>query len=459
MTSPSFQCDTQWFRTRDGHGLLAGSPLTLFKVSDGGAKILDAIENGDPLPGHHGQLTSRLIAGGAIHPVMNSACPATDLTVVIPAFITTDEALESLVALVESLAGLDVIVVDDASPLDVDIPGATVVRHDTNKGPGASRNTGLSRVHTSLVAFVDSDTSVTADDLTSLGALLDDPSIALVAPRVLTRDDGTLTGEYEAWRSPLDMGSQPAVIRPMSRVPYVPSAVLVARVDALDGVGSFDETIRVGEDVDLIWRLARSGALCLYVPSVECAHRARRTVRALLRQRFTYGTSAAALDRNHPGVATPLRAHALLLLMSILVLSGNVLAASLAVLPVVTFFLIILRVTMVPIITTVKLTWLGFTSTTRLLAAAVTRAWWPLFLLGSFISLHVSAMLVFSSIVPATVGLLRRKPRRPISFFLLRIADDFAYGCGVWRGAIRLRNVRCLLPVITFRRTSPASQA
>lgn len=459
MKTAAFQADSQWFRTKDGLGLLAGSPLTLFKVSDAGARVLDAIESGEPLPVTHGQLTSRLLAAGAIHPIATPVASGSEMTVVIPAYIADLRALNDLTSLVDLLESLDVVVVDDASPVKVQVPGAMVVRHETNMGAGASRNTGLTHVRTPLVAFVDSDTIVRTDDLVQLSALLDDPSISLVAPRVRTLDEGTLTSEYETWRSPLDMGDQPAVIKPMSRVPFVPSAVVVARVDALTEIGNFDEAIRIGEDVDLIWNLAQSGSTCLYVPSVECAHRARSTVRALLRQRFTYGRSAATLDRKHPRSVTPLRAHAMLLAVAILVLSGNLLTAALAAPPVLTFFAVVLRVTRLPILVRIRLTWLGFTSTTRLLAAAVTRAWWPLFLLGSLFVPQALAMLVFSALVPATVGLVRRKPRRPMSFFFLRMVDDFAYGLGVWSGALRMKTVRCLLPVITFRRTTSVSRA
>lgn len=454
-----WQRDAQWFRSADGLGLLAGSPLTFFRVSQAGARILDALESGEPLPEAHAQLTSRLKAAGAIHPVVEAHKETPDVTVVIPAFITDADDHDRLVTLVESLAGLDLIVVDDASPRPVELAGARVIRHDTNKGPGPSRNTGLRQVRTPLVAFADSDTSVTAAQVTALASLMHDPTVALVAPRVRTPDEGTLTGEYDAWRSPLDLGDQPAVIRPMSRVPYVPSAVLVARVETLRGVGAFDESIRIGEDVDLVWRLVGNGVLCLYAPSVECEHRARPTVRALLRQRFTYGTSAAMLERKHPRAATPLRANVVLLAVSLLVLSGNVLTATLASIPALAYFAVILRVTRVSILTRVRLTWMGFTSTTRLLVSAVMRAWWPLFLVGSVVSPQLSAMLAFSAIAPATFGLLRRKPRRPISFFLLRMADDLAYGAGVWWGVVTHRTARCLLPVITFRRgttTPPA---
>ena len=68
----SFTRDTQWFRMRDGLGVVAGSPLTQFRVTHTGAAILDALEHDGALTPGHEPLTSRLLAKGAIHPVIRS---------------------------------------------------------------------------------------------------------------------------------------------------------------------------------------------------------------------------------------------------------------------------------------------------------------------------------------------------------------------------------------------------
>jgi hypothetical protein len=90
----------------------------------------------------------------------------------------------------------------------------------------------------------------------------------------------------------------------MTRVSYVPTAALVARRAAL-GEG-FDEALRFGEDVDLVWRLIEAGWRVRYEPAVRVGH-AEPTARAeLLARRFAYGTSAAPLARRHPGSLAPL---------------------------------------------------------------------------------------------------------------------------------------------------------
>jgi mycofactocin system glycosyltransferase len=446
--------DDQWFRSKNGNGVLAGSPLTYFGVTDAGAKILDAIETNSELPQNHSQLTDRLLATGAVHPVPDNAVELSDITVVIPAFISDSESHAHLEKLVASLQGLTVIIVDDASPFAVHLNGVHIIRHDTNKGPAAARNTGIAVVATKVVACVDTDVMVTTAQIAKLAAYVTDSRIGAVAPRITCINDRTFIGEFESQHSPLDLGPIPALVRPMSRVSYLPATVLVCNMQSIKEVNGFDESIRMGEDVDLVWRFIENGIDCRYVPSIECPHRTRTSMRKMLKQRYDYGTSAALLDQRHPRAASPLRAHALLLITATTVLMGYIYFAMILLVPTVAYFVISLRSTSIPIGIRSRLAWKGLTSTTRLLARAVMRAWWPLFFLASFVSLRLGVMITFSAFVPPIIGLVRKKPSHPVRYLVMRILEDMAYGTGVWVGAVRTRSLRCLLPVITVRRSA-----
>ena len=445
--------DDQWFRSRNKNGVLAGSPLTYFGVTDAGSRILDAIETNSMLPENHAQLTDRMLATGAVHPVPNSLAALSEITVVIPAYITNSESHADLKKLVASLSGLTIIIVDDASPHAVNIENARIIRHDTNKGPGAARNTGIAAVTSAVVAFVDTDVTVTSQQIATLAAYVIDTPIGAVAPRITCTNNQTFIGEFESHHSPLDLGPIPALVRPMSRVSYLPATVLICNVHLLRNAGGFDDSIRMGEDVDLVWRFIENGISCRYVPSIECPHLPRSTMRKMLKQRYDYGTSAALLDQRHPRAASPLRANALLLTTATTVLMGYVYFAMILVVPTMVYFMISLRSTSIPIATRTQLAWKGLVSTTRLLARAIMRAWWPLFFVMSIFSLRLGVMLTFSAFVPPIVGLLRKKPGYPIRYLVMRILENLAYGTGVWAGAIRARSLRCLLPVITVRRS------
>lgn len=450
----TFVCDTEWHRARKGLGVLAGSPLTYFSVSEAGARILDAIETSSELPAHHEPLTDRLLAAGAIHPVPDACVEPSDITVVIPAFVTNDESLAALTSLIGNLDGMTIVVVDDCSPTPFAFPSVHVERHETNSGPAAARNTGLALVTTRYVAFVDTDIIATSDHLATLASHLIDERVGVVAPRIITDAGSSFIAEYESLHSPLDLGDKPALVRPVSRVSYVPSAVLVARTETIRDAQAFDASMRVGEDVDLVWRLVESGMWCRYVPSVQCIHAPRTSYAGLLRQRFDYGSSAATLETLHPRSAVPFRAHVLLTIPAAALLMGYLFVAVLALFPAVAFVLYSLRSASIPITTKFLVASKGIMSSTTLLARAISRAWWPMFFIASLFSLRLGAMLTFSVLTPPAWGILRHKPRYTFRYLGTRILDNFAYGLGVCGGAIRTRKFRCLAPVITVRRSA-----
>ena len=449
-----FICDTEWHRAKNGLGVLAGSPLTYFSVSAAGAHILDAIESSSELPAGHDSLTQRLLAAGAIHPNPNNPADLQEITVVIPAFIRDEVGLNALSKLVSQLHGLSIIVVDDCSPTNIQLVDVTVIRHEVNRGPAEARNTGLAHVTTPYVAFIDTDISIEAEKISRLAAYLHDERVALVAPRITTDVGSTFIAEFESMRSPLDLGPHPALVRPVSRVSYVPSAVLVARTSTIKNVNGFNESMRVGEDVDLVWRMVESGKWCRYVPSIQCNHAPRDSYAALLRQRFDYGSSAAQLDARHPYSASPFRAHILFTIPAAALLMGYLYFALLAVFPAIAFVLFSLRRATIPMNTKVLIARKGLSSSTTLLARSVTRAWWPFFFMASFVSVRLGAMFTFSVLVPPAWAILRRKPRYTLRYLGTHILDNFAYGIGVWAGALRTRKLRCMLPVITVRRSA-----
>ncbi len=122
------------------------------------------------------------------------------------------------------------------------------------------------------------------------------------------------------------MGPQEGRVLPLTRLSYVPTAALLVRRAALacddaeghrlgrrlprTGVrippGPFDASLRYGEDVDLVWRLAEAGWRVRYDPAASVSHAEPATWARLLARRFRYGCSAAPLAQRHPGQVPPL---------------------------------------------------------------------------------------------------------------------------------------------------------
>src|SRR5690606_33002552 len=109
------------------------------------------------------------IGGGTITPV--TADPEPVVTVVVPGFDVAEYAAEALDSLRrQTLRAWTAILVDDASTdATPDVfaeaaasdPRFRVVRHETRRGLGAARNTGLDLVETPFVGFLDADDALT----------------------------------------------------------------------------------------------------------------------------------------------------------------------------------------------------------------------------------------------------------------------------------------------------------
>lgn len=394
------------------------------------------------------QLLDRFVDAGAIHPLHeHSPFTASHVTVVIPAYGRLPQNLP---------AGVHVIVVDDASspPLTLDNaphvkPGLrhTLLRHDVNRGPAAARNTGLAEVITPLVAFVDTDVQLPDGWLQPLLSHFADERVALVAPRVMGAPGATWLAGYEQRHSPLDLGLEPARIAAGTRVSYVPAAAMVWRTPMARELGGFDETMRLGEDVDLVWRGVAAGHRCRYEPTSVVYHEPRTAATAVLRQRFGYGRSAAPLARRHPKALAPVRMSGwsaltwLLLaarhpLLAIGVAGGTTIALQ-------------RKLTDVPPRDSARLAGLGHLAAGRQFARAITRVWWPLALAATIVSRRARVAVVATLVGPALIDAVRTKSTQPLRDAPIETIDQMAYGAGVWAGVVAERELGPLWPELT----------
>lgn len=491
---------------RHGEVLLGGSPTRMFRLSAAGGRLVDRLVGDAGATGRpsatsgpssvEAELIDRLVDAGVLQPVAPVATEedrGDDVTLVVP---VRDDP-EGVARLLDSLRIADgvgeVIVVDDGSS-DPDRLAAVVgddrgadavptqlLRHAVSLGPGAARNAGAARARSDLVAFVDADCVVTPGWLAPLRWHLRAGDVAIVAPRVVAapaREPGTgaaLVGRYERFRSPLDMGDEPGPVGPGRRLGHLPSAAMLVRAHDLAALGGFDESLRVGEDVDLVWRAAEAGRRVRYEPAAVVRHEARGDLRSWVRQRVSYGSSAASLDARHPGDAAPAR----LSWESAAAWASCVAGAPLVGAAVVVWSTVRLRrkLPAVPTTEAVRLGVQGHLSAGRQLARGSVRVWWPLTLAASVRwrrARWIAAAGMFVSLLDARRDARRRRPpgstsipvggARPVDAVathevaatldvvgcgVLAVLDDLAYGAGLWRGCWNARSWRALLPAIS----------
>ncbi|MCW2867378.1 MAG: glycosyl transferase [Marmoricola sp.] len=435
-----------------GNVLIGGSPMRVARLTAHGAALVRSgrvrvVDDASR------RLADRLLDGNLASPTLRGVgVPAQEVTVVIP---IRDRA-EQLDRLLTGLRPrIDCLVVDDASHDAAAIAdvarrhGARLVRHQQNTGPAAARNTGLRHVTTPYVAFVDSDVETDPETLLGLAGHFADPQVVAVAPRVrgVASDAWPRWFQrYDATSMSLDLGDEQSLVRPGSTVSWVPTACLVVRRDSV-GAG-FDESLRVAEDVDFVWRLVAAGGRVRYDANFEVRHASRGSLTAWLGRKVYYGTGGALLAERHgdliaPAVMSPVFALATVALVAQRRWSAPVVLACTS--------LTAMRIRQsLPLEQDAtreasRLAARGLTSVVAQAAQLVLRHWWPITLCALPFSRRARRALVAAAVVD-TVLTPRPAAITPVDFFLARRLDDVAYGAGLWLGALRARSVRCLLP-------------
>lgn len=439
-------------RVDKGRALVGGSPMRVVRLSPSAMSMLEdgVLEVQD---GATGRLARRLLDGNVADPVLfEDVVPCSEITVVVPA---RDRAAQ-LARCLEALSPLRVIVIDDAStePESVrrtaDRVGAEYVHLAANVGPAGARNAGLRRVTTPLVAFVDSDVTVNARTLQRLARHCADPRVALVGPAVqgVSRSSRPRWFErYDVAASSLDLGKVGGQVRPGSAIGWLPSACLIGRTSLLDR--GFSEDMRVGEDVDLAWRLNDSGRVVRYDPSSVAHHDVRQTVPAWLGRKFLYGTGGSDLADRHGDYVAPAVLSPVMAVGALAVLLRRRWSPALAVMTVaVSGWRLHQLLPLEHARTTLalQLSARGLGWAVRQESGLLLRHWWPLTAIAVLASRSARRAAV-TALAVDTVTFLHERGGLSLGIVVIaRRADDVAYGAGLWWGAVRARSARCLVP-------------
>lgn len=198
--------------------------------------------------------------------------------------------LEAAIASVlsQTLAALELIVVDDASSDDsVQIlqqaaardPRVRLIVQPRNGGPGAARNAALDAARGAWIAVFDSDDLMAPDRLDRLVSRADGEGADIVVDNLMVFQDGS----EERWR-PLLAGHEFAAPRWIGLAEYIAANRLYAkrpglgylkplfRAERLAGV-RYREELRVGEDYDLVARLLARGCSLRFEPAALYRYR------------------------------------------------------------------------------------------------------------------------------------------------------------------------------------------
>ena len=177
-------------------------------------------------------------------------------------------------ALAQTVEDIEVIVVDDGSPVpaaellgDVRDPRLRLIAHDRNRGVGAARQTALRAARAPLVSHLDADDTWEPNYLEAVLPRLEDPAVGVVYT------NATLVGHPLGWTDYMrDLPYMPdPAEHPIDTFPRiadqdpVPMLTSTVRTEAVKAIGGHPRWLRFCQDYYVFLELAAAGWRFAYV--------------------------------------------------------------------------------------------------------------------------------------------------------------------------------------------------
>ena len=216
----------------------------------------------------------------------------------VSAVVVTYDALPWLERCLESVRGVETIVVDNGSTdgtvafVRERFPEVELVEQG-NRGLAAGWNAGLARASGDHVLILNADAWLTEGSLGRLLAFAErQPRTAVVGPRLLN-PDGTLQRSVRGFPTLWRLATEYLFLRKLAprsellngfyaggfahdevrEADFVMGACMLVRREAVDEVGPLDESFFLfSEETDWCYRFVQAGWQVLFFPGAECVH-------------------------------------------------------------------------------------------------------------------------------------------------------------------------------------------
>ena len=298
----------------DGFFLISRIPIKILRLNEPLYNLLKYICDGGELVDFHFinpentmKVLLTLVMRGYLK--LERTAPLTEfpnVSVIIPVRDQPEDLTECLKALEKVLYPedrLEIIVVDDGSKKDmsqiVTSTNARIIRQEETKGAAVCRNIGAENAIGDILAFLDADCVAGEGWLEELVPFFQSAGAGAAGGYIDGYDTRTPLEKYEKVFSSLNMGKRLIIEGKDKSGFYMPTANLLVAREAFTATGGFKAGMRVGEDVDLCWRLRDWGFTLVYTPTGSVAHKHRNKLGKMLKRRSEYGTSEALLYRTH----------------------------------------------------------------------------------------------------------------------------------------------------------------
>ena len=197
--------------------------------------------------------------------------PSGTVSVIIPVFNRPDMIIDAVrTTLEQTYTDLEVIIVDDgstdATASVVDQLVATDPRlkacHRNNGGPSAARNTGVGMATGTWLSFHDSDD------------LMHPERIAIQVAAIQQVTDPAVVMGAQVFEIDPNVQPPPSIEAIMATPPpwFYSNSILLSR-SLFNSIGGYEESLRLGEDTDLLMRLQRADVILLKTPDALITRR------------------------------------------------------------------------------------------------------------------------------------------------------------------------------------------
>ncbi|MFQ6609943.1 MAG: glycosyltransferase [Fidelibacterota bacterium] len=259
------------------------------------------------------------------------ASPKLAISIITPSYNRKDE----LVHLIQSIQDQSVdhrlfehIISDDGSTdgtkdlvtrLAGDLEYPLIFIEQSNQGPGAARNHGIEKARGELLLFIDSDCEAHPNWIETIyHEYKSNPFDACGGPDG-ARDDFTPLQQAinYAMTSFFTTGGMRGHSSRMLAKFYPRSHNMGMTAALISKVGGFGG-LRHGQDIELSYRIRKSGAKIVYIPDALVYHRRRTSLKRFFKQVFNWGVARINLGKIDPVLLEPI--HFLPALGTILIL-------------------------------------------------------------------------------------------------------------------------------------------
>lgn len=194
---------------------------------------------------------------------------------------------------------LEVIAVDNDSVDDtakIIKEKGVILAYAENSGPAATKNAGVKLAKGDIIVFIDADCIAHSEWLTNMIMPFSDSSVGCVAGEIFSFEPKTEIEKFLIQKKHLSQSVN--ISHPF--LPYAATANAAYRKEVFEHIGLFDESLLIGEDADMSWRMqldTNYKLRYLYQAAVYHPHETR--IKTLFKQKQRHAYGAVALYKKY----------------------------------------------------------------------------------------------------------------------------------------------------------------